>query len=162
MQLPVVGVKALQPRGLSANIQDRGQAKEPECRRLGPPWWTQSCWCRSPGSLRQDDGRRAECLCSASSNSPLGQETQAQVAHAHNRIFLLATIPLGSVERGPRRRPSSPSATSIVVSLYSRRVVGSLAFWNYGANLEGHWWHRSCQWPLAASFAGHSLQVSGG
>src|SRR5215467_14318282 len=112
MQLPVVGVKALQPRGLSANIQDRGQAKEPECRRLGPPWWTQSCWCRSPGSLRQDDGGRTQRLRSASSKSPLGQETQAEVAHAHNRIFLLATTPLGSVERGPRRRPPSPCATS--------------------------------------------------
>src|SRR5262245_2269579 len=89
MQLPVVGVKALQPRGLSANIQDRGQAEEPERRRTGAPWRAQSCWCRGAGSLCQDDGGRAQRLRSASSKGPLGQEAQAEVAQAHGGILLL-------------------------------------------------------------------------
>src|SRR5262249_9710337 len=66
---------------MSATIEGHGQAEEePERRRLGSPWWAQSRWSRGPGSLRQDDGGRAERLRPASSKSPLGtkgEEAQA-------------------------------------------------------------------------------------
>src|SRR5262249_10109307 len=125
MQLPVVGVKALQPRGLSANIQDRGQAEEPERRRTGAPWRAQSCWCRGAGSLCQDDGGRAQRLRSASSKGPLGQEAQAEVADPYKRVLLLATSPIGLVERRqPLRRADARHPT--VASLYSPSVSREL------------------------------------